>query len=75
MLDNGGLPMVDLLTDSGVASSKGDARRSIDGGGIYLNNQRVEAADAVVTSGQLIDGRFLVLRKGRKKYHLVKVLA
>ena len=75
VLDNGGLPMVDLLTDSGVASSKGDARRSIDGGGIYLNNQRVEAADAVVTSGQLIDGRFLVLRKGRKKYHLVKVLA
>ena len=44
VLDNGGLPVVDLLADSGVASSKGDARRSIDGGGIYLNNQRVEAA-------------------------------
>ena len=73
-LDDGGQTVVDLLTASGVASSKGDARRAIDGGGIYVNNRRVEAIDATVRSADLIEGRFLVLRKGRKRYHLVKVL-
>lgn len=69
-----GMSIVDLLVSSKLASSKGDARRSIQGGGIYLNNQRVEEAGQSVTAAQSIDGQFLVLRKGRKKYHLVKVL-
>jgi len=73
-LDGEGMSIVDLLVSSKLASSKGDARRSIQGGGIYLNNQRVEEAGQSVTTTQSIDGQFLVLRKGRKKYHLVKVL-
>ena len=64
-----------MMVSSKLASSKGDARRSIQGGGIYLNNQRVEDAAQTATTAQSIDGQFLVLRKGRKKYHLVKVLA
>lgn len=68
-----GLPVVDLLVASGLVSSKADARRSIQGGGIYLNNERV--SDAAQTAGfaQAIDGRFLVLRKGRRQYHLIRV--
>lgn len=72
-LEGAGLPVVDLLVDSGLASSKGDARRSIQGGGIYLNNERVTDQDRHVTLAQSIDGQFLVLRKGRKQYHLVRV--
>ena len=70
---SGGLAVVDLLVASGLANSKADARRAIQGGGIYLNNERV--ADATQTAGlsQAIDGRFLVLRKGRRQYHLVRV--
>lgn len=69
----GGLNVVDLLVAAGVASGKGDARRSIEGGGIYLNNERVEDAQAAVSPSQAIEGRFFVLRKGRKKYHLIQV--
>lgn len=72
-LDGEGVPAVDLLVSSGLASSKGDARRSIEGGGIYLNNARVGDVTQTVSTSDAIEGQFLVLRKGRKKYHLVKV--
>lgn len=72
-LEGEGFPVVDLLTNSGLATSKGDARRSIKGGGIYVNNQRVNDENMAVSLAHSIEGRFLVLRKGRKKYHLVKV--
>ena len=72
-LEGDGFPVVDLLTNSGLATSKGDARRSIKGGGIYVNNQRVSDENMAVSLAHSIGGQFLVLRKGRKKYHLVKV--
>jgi tyrosyl-tRNA synthetase len=65
--------IVDLLAGTGLASSKGDARRAVQGGGIYLNNRRVEAVDHFVTMADSIDGRFIILRKGRKRYHLVRI--
>ena len=68
-----GVSVVDLLVDSGLATSKGDARRSIEGGGVYVNNVRVEDAAATLTMEDTIDGRFLLLRKGKKSYHLVGV--
>ncbi|MFQ5536935.1 MAG: tyrosine--tRNA ligase [Gemmatimonadota bacterium] len=67
-----GMPIVDLLAEAGVASSKGDARRSVEGGGIYLNNRRVEDVNERVTPARALGGRFLVLRKGKKRYHLVE---
>ncbi len=69
-----GVSVVDLLLDSDLASGKGDARRSISGGGIYLNNQRVSDTAQMATTADAIDGQFLVLRKGRKRYHLVQVV-
>ena len=62
-----GLPtVVDLLAKAGIADSKGDARRMIAAGGAYLNNARVSAEDAVLDSADLLCGRFLVLRRGRR---------
>jgi len=68
-----GKSLVDLMTESGVASSKGDARRSIEGGGVYVNNVRVEDAARALTGADTIDGQFLLIRKGKKQYHLVAV--
>jgi tyrosyl-tRNA synthetase len=65
--------LVDLLVECGLASSKGDARRSIEGGGLYLNNERVGDASRAVTMDDALEGRFIVLRKGKKRYHLVAV--
>lgn len=72
-LEGEGMTVVDLLVDARVATSKGDARRSIQGGGVYLNNQRLEAPEGRVTVDDALEGRFLVLRKGKKNYTLVKV--
>jgi tyrosyl-tRNA synthetase len=73
-LEGEGMPLISLLADSGLASSNGDARRAIQGGGIYLNNERIVDARHSVSLNQSIDGQFLVLRKGRKKYCLVQVV-
>ena len=72
-LADGGVPVVDLLVSSGLATSKADARRKIQGGGIYLNNERVADVAAAATAGAALYGRFLVLRQGRRQYHLVRV--
>ena len=69
-----GLPIVDLLAGSDLATSKGDARRSIKGGGVYLNNRRVADPSQMVSIAEAIEGQFLLLRKGRRRYHLVQVM-
>jgi tyrosyl-tRNA synthetase len=68
-----GVSLIDLLADSTLASSKGDAKRAIKGGGISVNNQRVTDLGHSVTVSDAIDGQFVVLRKGKKRYHLVKL--
>jgi tyrosyl-tRNA synthetase len=68
-----GASILHLLTASGVAASKGEARRLVEGGGIYLNNQRVTDVKQNVREAALIEGKFLVLRKGAKNYHLVRL--
>ncbi|MEW5987863.1 MAG: tyrosine--tRNA ligase [Chloroflexota bacterium] len=73
-LEGAGLAMVDLLVTCNLATSKGDGRRSIQGGGIYLNNERVTDPAQAVTTADSLGGQFLVLRKGRKQYHLVRVV-
>jgi tyrosyl-tRNA synthetase len=63
--------LVELLADTGIASSKGEARRSIEGGGVYVNNVRVDDAGRRVTTSDTIEGRFVLVRIGKKRYHLV----
>lgn len=65
--------IVDLLSSSGVASSRGDARRSIEGGGIYLNGQRVIDVDRRLSEGDVLHGRFIHVRRGKKRHFLVPV--
>ncbi|HWQ11213.1 MAG TPA: tyrosine--tRNA ligase [Roseiflexaceae bacterium] len=69
-----GLPLVDLLVRAGLATSRGDARRTIEGGGVYVNNVQVGDPARRVTLGDSIEGQFIVLRKGRRNYHLVKLV-
>ena len=74
-LDGEGLALADLLVASGLVPSKGEARRAVQGGGIYLNNRRVGEEKKAVTLADGIAGQVLVLRKGRKEYQLVKFTA
>ena len=72
-LGGDGLQLVDILAESGVASSKGNARRVIEGGGMYLNGERVQDISRILSIDDTIEGRYLLLRKGKKAYHLVAV--
>jgi tyrosyl-tRNA synthetase len=69
-----GLPLVDIVIASGFATSKGAARRMIEGGGIYVNNLRVSDARAMIGLADFIEGRYLVLRKGARDYHLIRAV-
>ena len=68
----GQLTLVDLLERTGLAKSKGEARRTIDQGGIYVNNVRQTDVARIFASGDLLHDRYLVLRKGRREVHIVK---
>ena len=72
--DGDGLPIIDAVITAGYATSRGAARRLIEGGGIYVNNRRVSDPQAMLGLSALIDGQYLVLRKGAKDYHLMRVV-
>lgn len=67
-----GIKITDTLVASGAAKSKGEAARLIAGGGVYLNNQRVSAADMHLRGEHLASESMLVLRVGKKSYYLGK---
>lgn len=75
VLSGNGLAVIDLLAGSGMCKSKGEARRAVSEGGVYLNNRRVSDASQTVSVNDLLEGEFVVLRRGKKNYHLVRVLA
>ncbi len=69
-----GMPLVDMLVTAQAATSKGEARRSIEAGGIYLSNRPLTGVDTKITMNETIHGKFLVLRKGKRNYFLVKLI-
>ena len=70
--DADGVALVDLVTRAGLAKSKSEARRSIEQGGIYVNQQRINDVGRTIASGDWIGGRSLLLRKGKKEYALLR---
>ncbi|MGW1141740.1 tyrosine--tRNA ligase [Streptomyces zhihengii] len=69
------LPVVDLLTEVGLAPSRSGARRTVKEGGAYVNNVKVTAEDAVPVAADLLHGRWLVLRRGKRNLAAVEVTA
>ena len=67
-LDGPGKPLVEILVQSGLCPSKGQARKDIEGGGVYVNNAREANFQRAVTSDDLLFGKHLLLRKGKRSY-------
>jgi tyrosyl-tRNA synthetase len=65
---------VDLLAATGVVDSKSAARRIVKEGGAYLNNQKVESEDFAPSKADLLHGKYLLLRKGKRDLAAVEVL-
>jgi tyrosyl-tRNA synthetase len=68
-----GLPVLDALVRSGLASSKGDARRGIQGKGFSLNGAPIEAAERALAADDVLAGGFVMLQKGKKNYALLVI--
>jgi tyrosyl-tRNA synthetase len=69
----GGISIVELAVHSELAPSKNEARRLVESGGLYLNNRRVGDTKKMVSLGDALHGRFLVLRRGQKEFRLVEL--
>lgn len=70
----GGVSLVELLTETGLTPSKSAARTDISSGGAYINNRREADPEHRVGAGDLLHNKYLVLRRGRKTYHLVRAV-
>jgi tyrosyl-tRNA synthetase len=68
-----GVGIVDLVARIRLAASKGEARRLVQSGGVYVNNRRVSDVQLRLTAADAIGGRLFVLRKGQKQNHVVKI--
>jgi tyrosyl-tRNA synthetase len=70
-LDGAGIPLVELLVHAGLCPSKGQARKDIEGGGVNINNVRETNFQRAVTAADLLFGKHVLLRKGKKNYVVV----
>jgi tyrosyl-tRNA synthetase len=58
---------------SEIFPSKGDLRRTVKGGGVSINKEKIEDADMLIDASMLINGKYLLVQKGKKNYFLIKV--
>ncbi len=64
--------LIDLLVESKISPSKRQAREDVTNGAIYVNGERTQALDYVVTENDRIEGKFTIIRRGKKKYFLIR---
>ncbi len=69
-----GIELAQLLVQAEVVASKGAARRLVEGGGLYINNERITEVGGTVDASRFIGGSVVVIRSGKKNYHLVKLI-
>ncbi|MEN9632790.1 MAG: Tyrosine--tRNA ligase [Verrucomicrobiota bacterium] len=72
-LAGAGLALTEALVQGGLAPSKGQARKDIEGGGVYINNVKAPESTRALTTADLIFGSFILLRKGKRTYSLLNV--
>ena len=68
-----GIDVVTLLAETGILSSKGEARKMIQGGGISINRKKVEGI-LTVDNSMLLHGKYILIQKGKKNYYLIQAV-
>ena len=71
--DGEGLPLVEALADCGLTPSRSAARKAVEQGGAYVNNRRATDLDRRLTTADLLHDRYVVLRRGRRDHHLLRL--
>ncbi|WLR44198.1 tyrosine--tRNA ligase [Bacillus carboniphilus] len=68
------IPLVELLVQTKISSSKRQAREDITNGAIYINGERQQEVSHVVTNEDRIENAFSIIRRGKKKYYMIKFI-
>ena len=68
---DGGMDVVTLLAESGIFPSKGEARKTVQGGGVSINKDKVGDVGQQIDASSLLHNRYLLVQKGKKNYYLV----
>ena len=66
-----GIDIVSFLAETGIAPSKGEARKLVQGGGISINRKKAEGIDQVIGTAQLLHRKYILAQKGKKNYYLI----
>lgn len=66
--------LISLLTDTKIFSSKGEARKMVTGGGVFINKEKITSIDELITAGRLLNEKYLLVQKGKKNYYLLKAI-
>jgi tyrosyl-tRNA synthetase len=69
----GGIDIVSFLAETGIFTSKGEARKMVQNGGVSINRNKVNDASMLLQEGLLLHNQYLLVQKGKKNYYLVKV--
>ncbi len=69
-----GIPLVQLLAETGIFPSKGEARKMIAGGGVSVNREKVTDTEKVISRELLLHQRFILIQRGKKNYYLLEIL-
>ena len=75
LAEGSGVLLSDLLVRTGLAGSKSEARRFIEAGSVYLSNRPLTDPRRSVGLADSIEGKILLLRRGKSNYHLVRIVA
>jgi tyrosyl-tRNA synthetase len=65
--------VVSFLAETGIFPSKGEARKTVQGGGVSINRHKIEATQETVSAQQLLHDKYILVQKGKKNYYLVEV--
>ena len=68
------IDLVTLLAETKILPSKGEAKKMLAGGGIFVNKEKVEAIDEKLNAGRLLNDKYMLIQKGKKNYYLLKVI-
>ena len=69
-----GVDVVSFLADTNIFTSKGEARKMIQGGGININKLKVDSIELIINESILLNEKYLLIQKGKKNYTLVKIV-
>ena len=69
-----GIDIVSFLAETNIFSSKGEARKTVQGGGVSINRKKVESEKLKIESSLLLHDQYILVQKGKKNYYLVKAV-